>query len=116
MATTIVASSRVIRSKNDKKFGSSSAAQLQGRIRLSSRRRKATNYYGATPLEEKDRCPPSAAIVNLLGDDDDSEHSDLELSEPLFSAESLPVGCRVLVKDGLLSGDRHEATVPTSRH
>lgn len=118
MATTIVASSGMIRSKNDKKSGSSYSAQPLGRLRLSTRRRKPTDYYGATALNEEDRCPPSATIIKIEGDgnnnddhDDDGEHSDLELSEPLFTSGSLPAGCRVLVKDGLLSGDRHEATI-----
>ena len=43
--------------------------------------------------------------------EDDDQHSDLELDQPLYALSLLPVGCRVLVKDGRKSGDRHEAVI-----
>jgi hypothetical protein len=43
--------------------------------------------------------------------ENDSDHSDIELEVPLFTKSDLPIGCRVLVKDGRKSGDRYEATI-----
>jgi hypothetical protein len=43
--------------------------------------------------------------------ENDGNHSDLELEVPLFTRSELPIGCRVLVKDGRKSGDRYEATI-----